>query len=88
MRKEDGKKVVLDTLITAEEYKKLFKLDGWNDVIIIAKGNHIKHYCNGRLILDYTDQSDLALNEGVLALQLHGGKPMWVEYKNIRFKEL
>lgn len=88
VRKEDGKKVVLDTLITAEEYKKLFKLDGWNDVIIIAKGNHIKHYCNGRLILDYTDQSDLALNEGVLALQLHGGKPMWVEYKNIRFKEL
>ncbi len=32
------KRKVLDTLITAEEYAKLFKLDDWNDVAIIAKG--------------------------------------------------
>jgi hypothetical protein len=28
------------------------------------------------------------LSEGVVALQLHAGKPMWVEFKNIRLKEL
>ena len=87
-RGKDGKKTVTGTLITKEEYPKLFKLDGWNDVVIIAKGNHIRHYLNGRKILDYTDESDLALGSGVIALQLHGGKPMWVEYKDVRVKKL
>ena len=36
-------------------FEKLFKLDDWNDVVIIAQGNHIQHYLNGRLILDFTD---------------------------------
>jgi len=79
------KKTVLKSLITAEEFKALFKLNEWNDVIINAKGNHIQHYMNGRLILDFTDNDPkLALLNGILALQLHAGKPMWVEFKNIR----
>jgi hypothetical protein len=41
------------------------------------------------LILDFTDnEPSLALLEGVLALQLHAGKPMWAEFKNIRIREL
>jgi hypothetical protein len=41
------------------------------------------------LILDCTDNHpELALREGVLALQLHAGKPMWVEFKDIRLKEI
>jgi hypothetical protein len=41
------------------------------------------------LILDFTDNDpQLALHEGVLAVQLHAGKPMWAEFKNIRLKEL
>ncbi len=79
------KKTVLGTLITAEEFEKLFKLDDWNDVVINAKGNHIQHYMNGRLILDFTDNDpNLALLDGILALQLHAGKPMWVEFKDVR----
>jgi hypothetical protein len=82
----DGKKVT-GKLIDAEGYKKLFKLDDWNDVVIIAEGNHIRHYLNGTLILDFTDaHPQLALSEGVLALQLHGGAPMWAEFKDIRLK--
>ncbi len=85
---KDGKKVH-GSLIDEEGFKKLFRLNDWNDVVIIAKGNHIKHYMNGKLILDFTDNNpDLALLNGILALQLHAGKPMWVEYKNIRFKNL
>ena len=57
--------------------------------MIIAKGNHIQHYLNNRLILDFTDNDpQLALREGILALQLHAGKPMWAEFKNIRIKEI
>lgn len=86
---KDSKLGVTDkALITADEYKQLFKLDDWNDVVIIAKGRNVKHYTNGRLVMDFTDSEERALLEGVLALQLHAGKPMWAEYKDIRFREL
>lgn len=80
----DGKKVVIDSLINNDEFRELFRLGDWNDVVIIAQGRHLRHYMNGRLILDFTDSEDLALLSGVLGLQLHAGKPMWAEFKDIR----
>ena len=86
---ENGKKNVVGTLLNAEGYEKLFKLGDWNDIVIIAQGNNIRHFLNGTLILDFTDNDpELSLKEGILALQLHAGKPMWTEFKNIRIKEL
>ncbi len=85
---DDGKTVADEKLITPEEFKELMKVDEWNDVVIIAKGKHIQHYLNGRLIMDFTDHDDHALLEGILALQLHAGKPMWAEFKDIRIKNL
>lgn len=85
---KDGKTVDETPLITAEEFKELMKVDDWNDVVIIAKGNNIRHYLNDRLILDFTDETEWALTEGVIALQLHAGKPMWAEFKNVRMKHL
>lgn len=86
---EEGKQVVRDDLISQDEFKSLMRLDDWNDVVIIAKGNHIQHFLNGRLIIDFTDEHPtLALSEGVLALQLHAGKPMFAEFKDIRLREL
>jgi hypothetical protein len=83
----DGKKVIATDLIDQAGFEKLFKLDDWNEVVIIAKGNHIQHFLNGKLILDFTDNApELALKEGILAVQLHAGKPMWTEFKNIRLK--
>lgn len=88
-RWEDGAKKVTGQCISAEEFEALFRLDQWNDVVILAQGNRIKHYLNDRLILDFMDNDpQLALTQGVLALQLHAGKPMWAQYKNIRLREL
>lgn len=85
----DGAKVISDDLIDQEEFRELMNIDDWNDVVIIAKGNQIKHYLNGRLVLDFTDNHpELALTKGVLALQLHAGKPMFAEYRDIRFADL
>ncbi|MCA9180707.1 MAG: DUF1080 domain-containing protein [Planctomycetales bacterium] len=84
----DGKKVVTASLINQDAFRELFRLDDWNDVVIIAEGRHLRHYMNGRLILDFTDAEDLALSSGVLGLQLHAGKPMWAEFKNIRIAAL
>lgn len=86
---ENGAKKVIGQTITDNEFASLFRLDQWNDVVIVAQGDRIKHYLNDRLILDFTDNDpELALKEGVLALQLHAGKPMWAEYKNIKLREL
>ena len=85
----DGKKSIKEMLVDEAEFQKLFKLDDWNDVAIIARGNRIQHYLNGRLILDFTDnEPNLKLLEGILALQLHAGEPMWAEFCNIRIAEL
>lgn len=84
----DGEKTVRDELLSDRDYKSLFRLDNWNDAIIIAQGNRMQHYLNGRLILDFTDDADLALRKGIIALQLHSGPPMWAEFRNIRIHEL
>lgn len=85
----DGKKVVSDALIDQAGFEKLFRLDDWNQVVIVARGRHVQHFLNGRLIVDFTDnEPDLALLEGILALQLHAGKPMWVEFKDIRLADI
>ena len=84
----DGEKKVTGQLIDADTFAKLFKLDDWNEVRIVAQGDRIRHYMNGTLTLDFTDAPDLALREGILALQLHQGKPMWVEFKDVAVRDL
>jgi len=85
----DGGKKVVDKLIDQDEFTKLMKIDDWNDVVIRAEGNHVRHWLNGRLTLDFTDNDPkLALAKGVIALQLHAGAPMWVEFRDIRLKKL
>ncbi len=79
----EGKKV-LANLFKPTEFQQLFRLDDWNDVMIFAKGNNFQHYLNNQLVLDFSDNDPkLTLAEGIIALQLHAGKPMWVEFKNI-----
>ena len=85
----EGKKEVSRNLIDQAAFKALFRLDDWNDVVIVAKGNNIQHFLNDQLVLDFTDNDPkLALLDGILALQLHAGAPMWVEFRKIRIKDL
>ncbi len=84
---EAGKKVT-GKLIDQEGFEKLFRLDDWNDVKIVANGNNLKHFMNGTLILDFTDDDAHALRDGVLAFQLHAGAPMWAEFRDIRVRSL
>ena len=65
------------------------KKDDWNDYHIIARGGQIILKVNDRAtaeVLDNDGQNrELA---GVLALQLHAGPPMTVQFKDIRLKRL
>jgi hypothetical protein len=86
---EDGKKNVTGHILDQAGYEKAMKLNDWNDVVIIARGNTIRLYLNGVQLLEFTDKDpQLALKSGLLGLQLHAGKPMWTEFKDIRIKEL
>jgi hypothetical protein len=84
----DGAKKVTGQLIDNEAFAKLFKLDDWNEVRIVAQGNRLRHFMNDTLTLDFTDGADLALREGIIAFQLHDGAPMWAEFKDIAVRDL
>ncbi len=88
----DGKfKVeVVGTLGKSEEIQARIKDNDWNDYVVIAEGNHLQHFINGVQTIDVTDQREggKAAREGILALQLHAGEPMTVQFKNIRLKTL
>jgi 3-keto-disaccharide hydrolase len=80
---------VVGSVGNSAEIQAAIKKDGWNDYVIIAKGNHLQQFINGRQTIDVTDeQESKAAKTGILALQLHAGEPMTVQFKNIRLKEL
>lgn len=84
----DGKKRVNGRLGSSEEIQAKIKKDDWNEYIVITRGNHIQHFINGVLTVDVFDDSAKRLDSGVLALQLHAGRPMTVRFKDIRIKSL
>ncbi len=62
-------------------------IDDWNDYTISARGNVIKLSINGHLTVEVTDDQPEGLDlSGLLALQLHAGPPMKIEFRNIRLK--
>jgi len=67
----------------SDEIQAAINKDGWNEYKIIAKGGHLQHYINGKLTVDVTDETAEGAKKGVLALQLHAGPPMQVEFKDI-----
>jgi len=64
------------------------KDEDWNDYVVIAQGNHFQHFINGVQTIDVVDEREggKSVKEGILALQLHAGDPMTVQFKDIRIK--
>ncbi len=73
----------------SKEIQATIKNGDWNDYVVIAKGNHIQQFINGKQTVDVTDeQESKAAKSGILALQIHAGPPMTIQFKNIRIKKL
>src|ERR1051325_8423604 len=85
---KDCKKRVVGSLGSSEELRQAIKPGGWNEYSVIAKGNHLQHFINGKQTVDVVDdcESKRAMN-GVLALQLHAGQPMTVQFRDLRLKQ-
>ena len=88
---DDGKRDQVGRVASKSHLKKAeyYKPGAWNEYTIIARGNHLVQYINGYQTVEVIDNDpDARAMEGVLALQIHGGPPMAVEYRNIRVKHL
>ncbi len=70
----------------APEAVKKLKPDAWNDYEITAKGHHITLVLNGIRSVDLEDPTGQL--SGVIALQIHVGPAMEVQFKDIKIKEL
>lgn len=70
----------------SEEIQASIKANDWNEFVIIAKGGHLQHFINGKQTVDVTDQTAAGAKSGIFALQLHAGKPMTVQFKDIVLK--
>ena len=57
----------------------------WNEVSLRCEGNRIRIWVNGVVVNDVVDPG---ATRGVLALQLHRGEAMQVEFRNIRILEI
>lgn len=66
-----------------------YKPKDWNEYTIICRGNHVVQVLNGFQTIELIDQDPKGrAMEGILALQIHAGPPMIVEFKDIRLKNL
>jgi hypothetical protein len=84
-----GKKSRVGATTSEENILAAIKKEDWNDYTIIANGNHLVQIVNGNVTIDVTDnQVSKAATQGLLALQLHAGPPMTVQFKNIRIRNL
>lgn len=71
----------------SEDIQAAINKDGWNDYRLVVEGNHIRQFINGKATVDVTDETSEGAKSGVLALQLHSGPPMKVEFKDLRLTE-
>jgi hypothetical protein len=62
--------------------------DGWNKVDLIIRGHMMIQMVNGQVLSVLIDDDPARIRRGLLGLQLHGGSPMKVEFRNLRIKSI
>lgn len=87
----NGKPVVtkVDSVGDSKAIQAKIKKEDWNKYRIVASGHRFQHFINGTKTIECVD-NDLANRRasGLLALQIHVGPPMTVQFRNIRIKKL
>ena len=64
------------------------KKDGWNEYVIRCQGDHIELTLNGVKTVDYHETDGSIPRSGIIALQIHAGSPMQVQFRDIRIRTL
>ncbi|MCH2583301.1 MAG: DUF1080 domain-containing protein [Planctomycetes bacterium] len=86
---DNHKPKLLAKVGNSAELQANIKNEDWNSYRITAKGHQFTHEINGKVTCKVLD-NDLKMRRrsGLLALQLHAGPPMTVQFRNVRLKRL
>ena len=71
-----------------QKLAKVLKPAGWNSYRIRAQGARIQLWINDVKTVDYTEPDDTIARDGIIALQLHSGGPLKMEFMNLRLQDL
>ena len=88
-----GEQVIVDPQgqpwIVGQMPVKDFAADQWHDYRVLVEGNHHRHWIDGHPTADLLDfdEKGRAL-EGVLAVQVHVGPAMKIQFRNFKIKHL
>jgi hypothetical protein len=86
-KEADKRPVVLANLKNGDDLKGAIKINDWNTLHIIARGNILTQAINGQLTaVLYDDDAAGRAASGLLGFQIHVGPPMKVEFRNIYLK--
>jgi len=88
-----GERVVIDTdgqpWIVEQLPEKEFAPGEWHDYRVLVRGNHHQHWIDGHKTVDVVDLDAAGRSlEGVLAVQVHVGPAMKIQYKDFKIKHL
>ncbi|GAB5440950.1 MAG: hypothetical protein Fues2KO_12990 [Fuerstiella sp.] len=90
-RTDDGKVrvTVVDSTGDSDEIQKKIRHEDWNQYKVVASGFRFQHFINDVKTIECVD-NDLQMRRatGLLALQIHVGPPMTVQFRNIRIRKL
>jgi quinoprotein glucose dehydrogenase len=74
---------------SSAELRSVVRRGDWNEYVIIVEGNRHRLFVNDKLTVEAWDLDETrGARSGVLALQLHAGPPMTVQFKDLRLRRL
>lgn len=84
------KKIENEVVADGAELGKKIHAGQWNTYRIVAKGNHLQHFINDVLMSETIDKRgpDKAASQGIIALQVHVGPPMEIQFKEMKIRDL
>jgi hypothetical protein len=88
-----GEKVVIDPKgqpwVVGTFPLRAFQPGEWHDFRVLVEGNRHRHWIDGRPTVDLIDLDEKGRKlDGVLAVQVHVGPPMTIQYKDFLLKTL
>jgi type 1 glutamine amidotransferase len=85
---DNHKPKLVGSVGNSDELQSHIKADDWNEYHIIVRGFEFTQKINGVTMAEMTDDDEQQRRDsGILALQLHAGPPMKVQFRNIRLKQ-
>jgi len=80
---------VMGSVGDTDDIQAAIKKEDWNEYTIIANGNQLTHIINGCVTaLAIDEDGPNRRKSGVLALQIHVGPVMTVQFKDIRIRPI